>query len=141
MKKTVLRLFTIAGILFVASCSKNDDIASTNLTSVQITGKWIIEKAIYDSSSDTIYYSINGQCGKEILEFNSNKLVTETIYIDENCNNGATTEFDWWNVDASHFRFGYTNSDTYKDLYINENKLYFDGWNDWGVRKYYIKLN
>ena len=136
-------LFTFLIISSLISCSNNDDNNNqiTNPTSAQITGKWVIEKAIYDSSTDTIYYDINGDCGREVLEFLSNKEVTEFYYLDENCSNGAGTGFDWWNVNASHFRMGYTNSDTFKDLYVNGNKLYFDGWNDWGVRKYYKKVN
>lgn len=137
MRKRILFLSTVIAL---ASCSGSDDNSnSTNLPTSSIVGKWVITKAIHDNSSDTIYYSHNGNCGKEVLEFHPNKTVEETIYVDSNCQNGVGSEFDWW-VNGNGFMIGYQNSDATKNLTIQNNTLFLNGWEEWGYKKYYTKV-
>ncbi|MFY0482441.1 lipocalin family protein [Flavobacterium sp. PLA-1-15] len=103
-----------------------------------LLGKWILYKAIYEGESQPTMYDINGDCGKEVLEFFANKEAFEMIYIDSNCNNGVGTGWDWWSS-GSVFKMGFENSDSVWTVSINGNELLLDGWQDWGYKKYYKK--
>lgn len=128
--------------LALAACSGSDDSApaANNPDVSQLLGKWVITKAVYEGNADTTYYQHSGSCGREVLEFHSNKTVEETLYVDSNCQNGAGTEFDWW-TSGSGFKMGYENSDAAKFLSISGSELSLDGWEEWGYKKYYLKVN
>ena len=137
----IKKLFYLTITFALASCSGSDDNSNiVNPRNPSIVGKWIITKAIYKNSTDTTYYSHSEGCGKEVLEFNSNNTVGETVYVDSDCQNGVGSEFDWW-TSGNSFKVGYQNSDTTKTMFITNGILYFDGWEDWSVRKYYTKIN
>lgn len=137
----IKRVLFLSSVIVLSSCSGSDDNShSTNPPTSSLIGRWVITKAIHDTSTDTIYYSHDGNCGKEVLEFHSDRTVEETIYVDSNCQNGVGSEFDWW-TSGNGFKMGYQNSDTSKLLKIANGQLYFDGWEDWGVRKYYVKVD
>ena len=143
MKKQLLSFVAILTTLFLISCSGGDDSQSPseNENSNQLLGKWVIYKALYEGDAQPIIYEVNGNCGREVLEFFQNNTVTEDLYLDLNCSNGSGTEWDWWSTGNSKFRMGYSNSDTFKELTVSGNELIFDGWEDWGVKKYYKKVN
>lgn len=127
--------------VILSACSgDNNNSDLTNPSNTTLIGKWVITKAIYSSSTDTIYYTHTESCGKELLEFQSDHTAQETIYVDSDCRNGVGSEFEWWTSGES-FSMGYQESETTKSLIVNNDQLFFDGWDDWGVRKYYIKIN
>jgi len=140
MKKYLFVPLILTGTVLM-SCSSNDDSSPTgaNANSDLLIGKWVIKKAIYEGATDTTYYEYNLSCGREVLEFNSNRTVEETIYIDSDCQNGAGTEFQWW-TNGSGFRMGYQDSDATMSLSISGSELYMDGLEEWGYRKYYQKV-
>lgn len=141
MRKSVFYFATFF-TLILSGCSGDDNSSSdnNNPNTSQILGKWIIYKAIYEGNTQPVLYEINGSCGREVLEFFDNKTVNEDLYIDSNCTNGVGSEWDWWSLGNSRFAMGYTDSDTFKELTISENELIFDGTEEWGVKKYYKKV-
>lgn len=140
MKKTFLIPLLSIGLL-LAACSGNDNTSEpVNINSENLVGKWFVTKAIYKGSTDTIYYTHTESCGKELLEFQSDHTVQETIYVDSDCRNGVGSEFEWWTSNEG-LRMGYQESETTKRLTVSNDQLFFDGWDDWGVRKYYTKIN
>lgn len=141
MKNKLLRFVTILTALFLISCSGGDDSPSTSENGNELLGKWVIYKALYDGDTEPIIYEINGDCGREVLEFFENKTVSEFLYVDLDCNNGVGSEWEWWSIGNSKFRMGYSDSDTFKELTFSGNELIFDGSEEWGVIKYYKKVN
>ncbi|MNK07662.1 hypothetical protein D3C87_255780 [compost metagenome] len=143
MKRHLFYSVAIACVLSLTSCS-GDDNSSTNgnnnTNNSELIGKWIIYKANYEGSAEPVIYEINGNCGREVLEFSTNKTVVETLYIDSDCNNGTGTEWDWWNMDNSKFGIGYSNSDVSKVITISGNELTLDDWEEWGYKKHYKKV-
>jgi len=101
-----------------------------------LLGKWILYKAIYEGDAQPTMYDVNGDCGKEVLEFFANKEALEMVYVDANCINGVGTGWDWWS-NGSGFKMGFENSDSAWTISINSNELLLDGWEEWGYKKYY----
>jgi len=142
MKKQLFYSALTALTLLLTACSGDDNNStndSGNQYSTKIVGKWVIYKAVYDGS-DPITYEINGECGREILEFSDNKTVSETLYVDFDCSNGVGNEYDWWVVKGGQYVIGYQNSDAGKVITISGNELTVDAQEDWGYIKYYKKV-
>jgi len=141
MKK--IFLFTAMCLLFL-SCSGSDDSDSNNGGTdnvSQITGTWVIYKALYQGDAQPTDYDYSGTCGHEVLEFHANKTVSETIYVDSNCQNGAGTEWDWRAAGNSSFIIGYENSETGRTITVSGNEAVMNEMEDWGYIKYYRKVN
>lgn len=142
MKKQVFGLAMLAVFIGAVGCSGSDDNQEQvqNSDPSKLLGKWVIEKAIYEEDADTTYYQSNGSCGREVLEFYEDKEVSETLYVDEDCNFGATGSYRWWSLSGGKFALGNENS-FHHTITITGNKLYLDGWEEGGFRKYYHKAN
>lgn len=141
MKK--LFLFSVMSLL-VLSCSGNDDSDSNGGgadNASHITGTWVIYKAIYDGQTQPINYEYIGICGREVLQFHTDKTVSETIYTNSNCENGASTEWDWWAISNSSFRIGYENSEAGRTITVSGDEAIIDSMEEWGYKKYYKKVN
>ncbi|PZO31437.1 MAG: hypothetical protein DCE86_08930 [Flavobacteriaceae bacterium] len=142
MRKRLMYSSLAAITLCLTACSGGDDsvIPVENLDSSRLLGKWVIEKAIYDSNADTLYYESNGSCGREVLEFYDDKEVSETFYVDEDCTFGGSGSYSWWSLSGGKFALGNENS-FHHIITVTDNKLYLDGWEEGGFRKYYHKVN
>lgn len=139
MKK--LFLFSVMSI-FLLSCSGNDDSDSNNGgNDSQITGTWVLYKAFYEGDLQPTDYEYNGSCGREVLEFHADKTVSETIYLNSNCQNGAGTDWDWWATGNGSFRIGYEGSDSGRTITVSGNEAVMNEMDEWGYVKYYKKAN
>lgn len=143
MIKKMFFATAITLMLLTSGCSGDDnstDTTNTTDTTAQLVGKWVIYKAKY-SGSDPVTYTINGECGREVLEFTVDKTVQENLYQTSDCTNGAGTEWQWWTVSSGKYGMGYSNSDADKLIAINGNELTVDAQENWGYIKYYKKVN
>lgn len=141
MKK--LFLFSVMSVL-LASCSGNDDSDSSNSGTdnvSQITGTWVLYRALYVGDLQPTDYEYNGSCGREVLEFHADKTVSETIYVSSNCQNGAGTDWDWWGTGNATFRIGYEGSDSGRTITVSGNEAVMNEMDEWGYIKYYKKAN
>ena len=140
MKKRLLFSGLTAITMFLSSCSGDDSSASSqNTDTAQLLGKWVIDKAVY-GNTDPIEYESNGDCGKEVLEFYSDGEVTETIYVDGDCNNGGSGTYSWWVLPNGKIAYGAQNS-YHHTITMNGNNLVLDATEEADYIKYYHKAN
>ena len=135
MRKLIYSALT-ALTLFLVACSGGDDSPAPvqNIDTSQLLGKWKIYKAVYGEGTEPLLYDTSG-CGKEILEFTNDGDVTETIYIDEDCNFGGRGSYSWWVQDGG-ILFGAHNS-YYHIVTINGDELVLDATQEADYIKYY----
>ena len=141
MKK--LFLFSVMSVL-LSSCGGNDDSDSNNGGTdnvSQITGTWVLYKALYEGDLQPTDYEYDGSCGREVLQFHADKTVSETVYMSSNCQNGGSTDWDWWATGNGSFRIGYENSDASRRFTLNGNEAVISEMDEYGYVKYYKKAN
>nr|WP_322626462.1 hypothetical protein [uncultured Flavobacterium sp.] len=138
MKRKLFLSTILFVVIAIASCSGDDSPSSTqNTDTSQLMGKWIIYKAAYQNSEPTLYES-NGTCGREILQFYTDGEVTETIYMDDDCNNGGMASYSWWVLSGGEIAFGAQNS-YHHIVKVNGNDLVLDASEEAGYIKYFHK--
>ncbi|AXG73839.1 hypothetical protein DVK85_06140 [Flavobacterium arcticum] len=128
-------------MLFLTACSGGDDSPAPvqNTDTTQLLGKWKIYKAEYENSEPVLYES-NGACGREILEFQNDGEVSETLYIDDDCQFGGSGSYSWWVLENGAVAMGAQNS-YHHIITVNGNELMVDATQEAGYKKYYNKLN
>ncbi|QEE50699.1 hypothetical protein FUA48_14265 [Flavobacterium alkalisoli] len=141
MRKLIALAFTAIIVCFTA-CSGNDDSPNSaqNTDTSQLLGKWVIYKGIYGEGTQPILYESNGECGRQILEFNGNGEVTETLYSDNDCNIGVAGTYFWWILDDGNIAFGAPNS-YHHIITISNGELILDASEEADYIKYYHRPN
>jgi hypothetical protein len=137
MTKQLFRSALLAVTLFLTACSGGDDAPTQvqNVDTSQLLGKWVIYRAEY-GDSEPILYDINGECGREVLEFYTNGDVLENHFVDEDCMFGVGGTFSWWVLNDGRIAFGAQNS-YHHIITIAGNELVLDGSEEAGYIKYY----
>lgn len=140
MRKRLMYSSLAVITLFLTACSGGDDSTTPvqDVDTSELIGKWVIYKAVY-SDDEPILYESNGTCGREVLEFTSNGEVTDTHYVDEECNNGVTGTFNWWTQNNT-ILFGAQNS-YHHTVTVDGNNLILDAREEADYIKYYHKAN